>query len=108
MATKPRPKSQYCRSCGHTEPHHRVAIWLLGFHYRPIRRYVFCANNDELPQMWRERADPSVLPGVRRSLMLVRSTNGYCGAALMPYYGYKHPPIAEPIAEILESALFPD
>ena len=51
MATKPLPKPQYCRSCGHTEPHHRATVWLIGLHLRPIQRYTFCANNTGLPGM---------------------------------------------------------
>ena len=108
MATKPLPKPQYCRSCGHTEPHHRATVWLIGLHLRPIQRYTFCANNTGLPGMWRARGNPAVLPGIRRSLMLVRSTNGYRGAARMPYHGYQHPPVVDRIAEMLELALFRD
>lgn len=108
MPTKPLPKPQHCRSCGYTEPHHRATVWLLGFHQRPIQRYAFCANNDSLPRMWRARADPSVPPGARRSLMLVRSTNGYRGTARMPYHGYQNPQVVERIAQMLELALFRD
>ena len=106
MATKPLPKPQYCRCCGHGEPHHRATVWLIGFHQRPIRRYPFCANNVDLPRVWRARADPGALPGVKCSLMLVRSTNGYRGGARMLYYGYQNPEVTERISEMLELARF--
>ena len=40
--------------------------------------------------------------------MLVRSTNGYRGAARMPYHGYQNPQVVERIAQMLELALFRD
>ena len=103
------PAKRRCRPiCAHTEPHHHATVWTIGLHRRIIGRRSFCALNEDWPNLWRSRADPGVPAGIRRVLMLVRSTNGYRGAALMPSRGYQNPAVAERIAQMLEQALRPD
>ena len=81
MAVK-QPSQRRCRqACGHTEPHHHATVWTIGLHRRIIGRRSFCAINEDWPALWRSRADPGVNAGISCVLMLVRSTNGYRGAA---------------------------